>query len=184
MLRAALIGTGYWGPNLANSIERTGKAVVHALCDACPDNLGSLARRYPYARTTTDVGEVLQDDGVDAVFIATPTTTHYELGKRVLEAGKHVLIEKPITTSSPEAAALVRLARERDRVLMVGHVFEYSPAIRIVDDRIKAGELGEIYYMNVGQRASAQVSWVGHLTVATIVAMTVCVVWAKPLLSL
>src|SRR5690242_192800 len=106
MLRAALVGTGYWGPNLANSIERTGKAVVHALCDANPDNLASLSRRYPYARTTTDLGEVLRDDGVEAVFIATPTATHYELGKRTLEAGKHVLIEKPITTSSQEAAAL------------------------------------------------------------------------------
>ena len=148
MLRAALIGTGYWGPNLANSIERTGKAVVHRLCDANPDNLGSLARRYPYVRATTDLDERLRDDGVDAVFIATPTATHYELGKRALEAGKHVLIEKPITTSSPEAAALVRLARERDRVLMVGHVFEYNPAIRVVDDLIKAGELGEIYYMS------------------------------------
>jgi predicted dehydrogenase len=148
MLRAALVGTGYWGPNLANSIERTGKAVVHVLCDANPDNLGALARRYPYARATTDFGEVLRDDGVDAVFIATPTATHYELGKRTLEAGKHVLIEKPITTSSPEAAALVQLARERDRVLMVGHVFEYNPAVRAVDDLIKAGELGEIYYMS------------------------------------
>jgi predicted dehydrogenase len=148
MLRAALVGTGYWGPNLANSIERTGKAVVHWLCDANPDNLGSLARRYPYARTTTDLGEILRDDSVDAVFIATPTATHYELGKRALEAGRHVLIEKPITTSSREAAALVHLARKRDRVLMVGHVFEYNPAIRVVDDLIKAGELGEIYYMN------------------------------------
>jgi predicted dehydrogenase len=143
-----LVGTGYWGPNLANSIERSGKAVVHVLCDANPDNLGSLARRYPYARATTDFGEVLRDDGVDAVFIATPTATHYELGKRTLEARKHVLIEKPMTTSSPEAAALVRLARERDRVLMVGHVFEYNPAIRAVDDLIKARELGEIYYMS------------------------------------
>jgi predicted dehydrogenase len=148
MLRAALVGTGYWGPNLANSIERTGKAVVHWLCDANPDNFGSLAPRYPYAHTTTDLGEILRDDAVDAVFVATPTATHYELGKRALEAGKHVLIEKPITTSSREAAALVQLARRRDRVLMVGHVFEYNPAIRAVGDLIKAGELGEIYYMS------------------------------------
>jgi predicted dehydrogenase len=148
MLRAALVGTGYWGPNLANSIERTGKAVVHWLCDENPENLGSLAPRYPHARTTIDVGEVLRDTDVDAVFVATPTATHYELGKQALEAEKHVLIEKPITTSSREAAALVQLARRRDRVLMVGHVFEYNPAIRLVDDLIKAGELGEIYYMS------------------------------------
>jgi predicted dehydrogenase len=148
MLRAALVGTGYWGPNLANSIERTGKAVVRWLCDANPDNLQALARRYPHARTTIDLGEVLQDTDVDAVFIATPTATHYELGKRALGAGKHVLIEKPIATRSCEAAALVHLARKRDRVLMVGHVFEYNPAIRAVGDLIRAGELGEIYYMS------------------------------------
>src|SRR4051812_3394597 len=110
MLRTALVGTGYWGPNLANSIERTGKAAVHWLCDANPDNLGALARRYPYANTATDFREVLRDTNVDAVFIATPTATHYELGKQALEAGKHVLIEKPLTTSSREAAALVELA--------------------------------------------------------------------------
>jgi predicted dehydrogenase len=148
MLRAALVGTGYWGPNLANSIERTGKGVVDWLCDANPDHLGALARRYPYANTATEFDNVLQDAGVDAVLIATPTATHYQLGKRALEAGKHVLIEKPLTTNSREAAQLVKLAEERGRVLMVGHVFAYNSAIRIVDDLIKSGELGEIYYMS------------------------------------
>jgi predicted dehydrogenase len=148
MLRTALVGTGYWGPNLANSVERTGRAVVHWLCDTNPSHLASLARRYPHARTTTELGELLRDDGVDAVLVATPTATHYELGKRVLEAGKHVLVEKPLTTNSRDAAALVRLARERGCMLMVGHVFAYNPAIRAVDDLIKAGELGEIYYMS------------------------------------
>ena len=148
MLRAALVGTGYWGPNLANSIERTGKAVLHWLCDADSNNLSSLARRYPSARTTTDIGEVLGDERVDAVFIATPTTTHYELGRRTLEACKHVLIEKPLATRSCDAEMLVGLARERQRVLMVGHVFEYNAAVRFADDLIKSGELGEIYYMS------------------------------------
>jgi predicted dehydrogenase len=148
MLRAALVGTGYWGPNLANSVERTGKAVVHWLCDANPSHLASLARRYPHALTTTDLAEVLSDGSVDAVLVATPTATHYELGKHSLEAGKHVLIEEPLTTNSQEAAALVQLARERDRLLMAGHVFSYNAAIRAVDDLIKAGELGEIYYMS------------------------------------
>jgi predicted dehydrogenase len=148
MLTAALVGTGYWGPNLANAIERTGKAVLGWLCDANPKNLSSLAQRYPQAETTTDIGEVMRDASVDAVFISSPTTTHYEFGKQALEAGKHVLIEKPLTTRSREAATLVRLAEERCRVLMVGHVFEYNPAIRAVDDLIKSGELGEIYYMS------------------------------------
>jgi predicted dehydrogenase len=148
MIRAALVGTGYWGPNLANSIERTGKGILHRLCDVNPENLDALAQRYPQAKVTTDIEEVIADNAVDAVLIATPTATHYTLGKRVLEAEKHVLVEKPLTTNSREAAELVRLAEERCRVLMVGHVFEYNPAIRVVDDLIKSGELGEIYYMS------------------------------------
>jgi len=148
MLRTALVGTGYWGPNLANAIERTGKAVVEWLCDANPKNLSALARRYPHAKATTDIGEIMHDARVDAVLIATPTATHYELGRQALETGKHVLIEKPLATRSREAAELVRLAQERELVLMVGHVFEYNAAIRAVDELIKSGELGEIYYMS------------------------------------
>lgn len=148
MLSVALIGAGYWGPNLANAIERTGKAALGWLCDANPSNLAALARRYPRAGTTTDIAEILNDERVDAVIVATPTATHYELGRRALEAGKHTLIEKPLATRSHEAAALVRLAEERRRVLMVGHVFEYNAAVQAVDDLIKSGELGEIYYMS------------------------------------
>jgi len=148
MLHAALVGTGYWGPNLANSIQRTGKGVLHWLCDVNPKNLDALARRYPHAKATAEIEVVVADPAVDAVIISTPTATHYALGRQVLEAGKHALIEKPLTTNSREAADLVRLAEERRRVLMVGHVFEYNPAIRVVDDLIKSGELGEIYYMS------------------------------------
>jgi len=148
MLQAGLIGTGYWGPNLASSIERTGRGVVRWLCDTNPNNLAALARRYPQAKTSSSLDELLGDPDLDVVFIATPTATHHNLGKRVLEARKHVLIEKPMTTNSSEAAELVRLAEERSRILMIGHVFEYNSAIRVVDDLIKSGELGDIYYMN------------------------------------
>jgi predicted dehydrogenase len=148
MIEAALIGTGYWGPNLANAIERTGKARLRWLCDANPENLSSLARRYPHAKTTTKSIELMQDPDLDAVFIATPTATHYQMGKQALEAGKHVLIEKPLTTNASEAGALVKIADQHRRTLMVGHVFEYNPAIRVVDSLIKAGELGDIYYMS------------------------------------
>ena len=148
MLSAALVGTGYWGPNLANAIERTGKAKLAWLCDLDQNNLAALARRYPSAKTTANLADLLQDPSLDAVFIATPTATHFPLGKRVLEAGKHVLIEKPMTTRSSEAGELVRLAEERRRVLMVGHVFEYNAAIRAVDELIASGELGEVYYMS------------------------------------
>ncbi len=148
MLTVALIGTGYWGPNLANAIKRSGKATLRWLCNSNPKNLSALAWRYPDAKTATSITEVLCDDSVDAVFIATPTATHFELGKLALEAGKHVLIEKPLTTCSCDAAALVHLAKRQGRVLVVGHVFEYNTAIRAVDDLIKSGELGDIYYMN------------------------------------
>ena len=110
MLQSALVGTGYWGPNLANAVERTGKAVLSWLCDANSKNLSSLARRYPHAKATTDIGEIMEDGRVDAVIIATPSASHFELGKQALEVGKHVLIEKPLTTSSREAALLVELA--------------------------------------------------------------------------
>jgi predicted dehydrogenase len=90
----------------------------------------------------------MHDARVDAVLIATPTATHYELGRQALETGKHVLIEKPLATRSREAAELVRLAEERELMLMVGHVFEYNAAIRAVDELIKSGELGEIFYMS------------------------------------
>lgn len=148
MIQAALVGTGYWGPNLAVCIERTGKAVLRWLCDANPTNLSLLSRRHLQAKTTTDIDEVIRDASVEAVVLATPTATHYELGKKVLQARKHALIEKPLTTSSREAARLVQLAQAQCRVLMVGHVFEYNAAIRVVDDLIKSGELGEIYYMS------------------------------------
>jgi predicted dehydrogenase len=135
MFQAGLIGTGYWGPNLANAIERSGKAKVRWLCDKNSANLAALAQRYPHAWATTCVRDLLEDPDLDAIFIATPTITHHELGKQALQAGKHVMVEKPMTTSSRDALELVRLAEEQKRILMVGHVFEYNCAIEIVDDR-------------------------------------------------
>jgi|SRR5271166_774458 len=148
MLKAGLVGTGYWGPNLANSIERSGMGIVSWLCDANANNLAALARRYPDAKSTTKFQHLLDDGGLDAVLIATPTTTHHHLGKQALAAGKHVLIEKPLTTSSTESLELIRLSEKYRRVLMVGHVFEYNSAIRVVHELIRSGEVGEIYYMN------------------------------------
>jgi predicted dehydrogenase len=148
MLRAGLIGTGYWGPNLANAIERTGEAMVAWLCDTNTDNLAALARRYPRAKPTTMLADLLDDPALDCVFIATPAATHYDIGRQVLEAGKHVLIEKPLTTSSSHAVKLIELAERKQKILMTGHVFEYNPAIRAVGDLLKSGELGEVYYMH------------------------------------
>src|SRR5258705_3564879 len=90
MLRTALVGTGYWGPNLANAIERTGKAVVEWLCDANPKNLSALARRYPHAKATTDIGEIMHDARVHALLIVNPTANHYVPGRQALVNRAHV----------------------------------------------------------------------------------------------
>ncbi|MGE5505874.1 MAG: Gfo/Idh/MocA family protein [Actinomycetota bacterium] len=148
MFQIGMVGTGYWGPNMANSLERTGKGRLKWLCDARPENMAALAKRYPHAGTTTSAAEVFADPSVDAVFIATPTTSHYVLVRQALEAGKHVLVEKPITIFADEALALSRLAAEKKLILMVGHVFEYNATIRAVHDLIHSGELGEVYYMH------------------------------------
>jgi len=148
MLHIALIGAGYWGTNVANAIERTGKGRLRWLCDTAPANLEALTRRYPHASASDNVHEILMDPAVDAVFVVTPTSTHFDLGKRALQAGKHLFVEKPLTTNSAEASALVELAEKSGRLLMVGHVFEYNPAVCTVGELIKSGELGEVYYMN------------------------------------
>lgn len=148
MLNVALIGTGYWGPNLANSVARSGLGQLRWLCDLNPKNMEALAARYRGVKTTTQLAEVLADSTLDAVIISTPTTTHYPIAIQALRADKHVLVEKPITTRSDQAAELARFAADQGCVLMVGHVFEYNAAIRAVDELIKSGDLGEIYYMN------------------------------------
>jgi predicted dehydrogenase len=116
--RVALAGLGYWGPNLALNFDDL--AELAWLCDASPEALERFASRYPRARTTTDFEDVLADDELDAVVVATPAVTHYELAKRALEAGKHVLVEKPPAMNAAEAEDLVATAESAGRVLMPG----------------------------------------------------------------
>ncbi len=148
MIGVSIVGAGYWGPNLANSIERTGLGRLIWICDASIANAQALARKWPHARATADLSDVLADPGVQAISIATPTSTHFQVVKQCLEAGKHVMVEKPITTNSQHAAELIALARRVGRILMVGHVFEYNPSVRAVSRLIRAGELGNIHYLS------------------------------------
>lgn len=148
MIEVALVGVGYWGPNLANSIERTTIGRLRWLCDLNRANAETLAQRWPHAQVSDRLDPILADAKVDAVVLATPTNTHYQLVKRCLQAGKHVLVEKPLTTHSGEAEELTRLAGEAGRILMVGHVFEYNASIRAVSDLIRSGELGDLHYMS------------------------------------
>jgi predicted dehydrogenase len=140
--RVGQAGLGYWGANLARNFDEL--AELAWLCDASPERLEQFGRRYPGARMTADLDELLGDDGLDAVVIATPVPTHYELAKRALEAGKHVFVEKPPAMRAAEMEELVRLAEDSGRVLMPGHLLLYHPGVRKLKELVDSGELGDV----------------------------------------
>jgi len=139
--KVGVAGLGYWGPNLARNFEELG--TLAALCDVSEERRSTFAARYPEARVTGEFDDLLSDY-LDAVVIATPVTTHYDLTRRALEAGKHVLVEKPPAMRAAEMDELVALAADRDRVLMPGHLLLYHPGVQKLKELIDAGELGEV----------------------------------------
>jgi predicted dehydrogenase len=140
--RVAVAGLGYWGPNLARNFDDL--AELAWLCDLSEEQRTRFAARYPQARVTGDFDDVLADETVDAVVVATPVPTHAELSKRALEAGKHVLVEKPPAMRGTDMEELVRIAQERRLVLMPGHLLLYHPGVRRLKELIDAGDLGEV----------------------------------------
>jgi len=152
MVRVGLIGCGYWGPQLARNFHELCGSELKWICDFRADRLDSLGRLYPEARLTSSFAEVLASD-VDAVSLATPASTHCELALRALQAGKHVLIEKPLATTAADAERLVREGRRRNRIVMAGHTFVYNPAVQLVREIIASGELGDVYHIS-GSRLS------------------------------
>jgi predicted dehydrogenase len=142
-----VVGLGYWGPNLARNFDRLPGAELAWLCDASEEALERWGAAFRTARTTTRFEDLLSDDALDAVVIATPVPTHAELAARVLEAGKHCFVEKPLARTEEEAEAVVRAAEAADRVLMVGHLLEYHPGIQRLAEIVRAGELGELRYI-------------------------------------
>ena len=151
MLRVAVVGLGYWGPNLVRNLHEVEGAEAALVCDLRPEALATIQRRYPAVRTTTDFDVVLADETIDAVAIATPVSSHFELAARALEAGKHVFVEKPLTASSDEALELIELADHHGLVLMPGHTFLYSPPVNMIRSLISSGELGEIYFISTSR---------------------------------
>jgi predicted dehydrogenase len=154
MIRIGLAGLGYWGPNLARNFDDL--ADLRWLCDLSPEQRERYARRFPAARLTADFDELLTDPDLDAVVVATPVVTHFELAKRALLAGKHVFVEKPPAVSGAEAGELVSLAEERDLVLLPGHLLLYHPGVRRLKEIVDSGLLGEVLYLygnrqNLGQ---------------------------------
>ncbi len=144
-VRLGAIGTGDWGRNLIRNLARVGD--LRALADRRPEALAPLRSQYPAARFSTDVEELLRDPEIQAVAVATNSSSHYAVARAALEAGKHVLVEKPLAQSARDAAELVRLAAERDRVLMVGHLLIYHPAVEKLRQLLAAGDLGDIHYL-------------------------------------
>jgi len=144
----AVVGLGYWGPNLLRVLGDSLDAEVRWICDLDPERLGKYRRRHPGARVTTKVERVLADPDVDAVIIATPVHTHYDLAARALEAGKHVFVEKPLAHSTELADELADIAAARNRILMCGHTFLYSPPVRAIKRMISEGKLGDIYFIS------------------------------------
>jgi predicted dehydrogenase len=155
-VNTALVGVGYWGPNVARALADVDGGHLHTICDADQGRLDRLRRLYPETRFVTDLRSVLDDPEVDAVVVATPVATHHAFARDALLAGKHVLVEKPLATTVVACEELIGLADAGGRTLMVGHVFLYNAAVRKVKSYIDEGELGEILYiysqrLNLGQ---------------------------------
>jgi predicted dehydrogenase len=148
MIHVAVIGYGYWGPNLVRNFQETEGARLAICCDLSPQRLAQVEAKYPRVVTTTDYTEVLTNDSVDAVAIATPVATHYGFARKALEHGKHVLVEKPIAASVAEAESLVEIAAKRKLTLMVNHTFIYTGAVRKMKEIVNGGDLGDLYYFD------------------------------------
>jgi predicted dehydrogenase len=141
-VRVGVAGLGYWGPNLARNFDEL--AELAWICDSDGERLAAFGARYPQARTTAEIDEMLGDEALEAVVIATPVPTHHQLARSALAAGKHVLVEKPPAMRAVEMDELVALAGEKDLVLMPGHLLLYHPGVQKLKQLIDAGELGEV----------------------------------------
>ncbi len=151
----AIVGFGYWGPNVVRNILGRPEFQLRGLCELDAGRSADFSGRHPGIRIESDLDSLLADPEIDAVAIATPPRTHHGLVRRALQAGKHVLVEKPLATGVADAEDLIELAAEVDRVLMPGHTFVYSPSVNKVRDLIRSGEIGEVYFvtssrMNLG----------------------------------
>jgi predicted dehydrogenase len=160
-----VVGLGYWGPNLARNFDSLPDADLIWICDGAEERLGQFAPRFPEARTTTSLDDLLTDPQLEAVVLATPVPTHASLAARVLEAGKHCFVEKPLAQSAAEGQEAVDAARASGRVLMVGHLLEYHPGLERLSELARAGDLGDVLYiygnrLNLGKlRADENALW-------------------------
>ena len=155
-IRVGVAGLGYWGPNLARNFSGLPGCELTWCCDASEAARERYASSFPNARFTADLEDLLADPELDAVVLATPVPTHAPLAERVLRAGKHCFVEKPLAQSVVDAERAVAAAAESGRVLMVGHLLEYHPGVAKLKEILDAGELGDVRYvysnrLNLGQ---------------------------------
>ncbi|HWI71213.1 MAG TPA: Gfo/Idh/MocA family oxidoreductase [Baekduia sp.] len=158
-LRVAVVGYGYWGPNLVRNVAERPEWDLAGLCEMDPERGAAFSARMPGYPVWSDLDDVVADDTIDAVLVATPPRTHHAIAHAALSAGKHVLVEKPLAKTAAEALDLVELARANELVLMPGHTFLYSPPVNKIRDLIKSDQLGEVYFvtssrMNLGKYQS------------------------------
>src|SRR5215813_10145248 len=144
----AIVGAGYWGPNLVRTAQATPAFRLDWLCDLRVERARAVLGPYTPERATSSYDEVLSDPGVAAVAIATPATTHFDLVRSALEAGKHVMVEKPLTPSAAEGEKLAGLAHESGLALMCDHTYCYTPAVRRIRELIRGGEIGEVQFVD------------------------------------
>lgn len=143
-----VIGCGYWGPNLLRNFAENEAAQLRWICDTDEARLAAMGRRYPMVQTTTDYRQLVDDPELHAVAVVTPVATHFSLAKELLSAGKHVLVEKPLTATVREARELIDLADANQRTLMVDHTFVYTGAVRKMKELVASGELGDLLYFD------------------------------------
>ena len=148
IVKVGVVGCGYWGPNLIRNLRQSADCHLKVICDTSEQRLRHMRRLHPEVATTNNFEELLNDAELDALVIATPVRFHYEMAKACLEAGKHAFVEKPMARTEAEGEELVALAERKGLVLMVGHTFLFSPAVRRMKEIIEHGDIGEVQYIS------------------------------------
>lgn len=150
-INLGIIGCGYWGPNLVRNFDAIDSCLVTKVADLKPGRLEFIKQRYPKIETTDDYREILKDNSIDAVCIATPVPSHHRFAKESILSGKHTFVEKPLTYSSNDADELLNLARQKNVLLMVGHIFQYAPPIKKIKEMLKNGAIGKIHCIDAAR---------------------------------
>jgi predicted dehydrogenase len=164
MTSIGMIGAGRWGGNWIRTLNSLPGTQLRWVCDVSPVSLDRVKQQFPHVQTTTQLDDLLHDKTLDGIVIATIAPTHFTVASKALSAGKHVLVEKPMTLTTSDAVALTDLAQRLHRVLMVGHLLEYHPIIRYIRGMIDSGELGEVHYLyqqrlNLGTIRADENAW-------------------------